>query len=150
MKKYYIVHYNTNALCWLKGADAKMLNLNGVTPIYIQIAEWMENQILNGTFQIDEKVHSQYTLAEMFNINPATAAKGLHLLSEEEILYTKRGLGKFVSPLAKTIIMEKRKSQTLTGLITDLVLEAKQLQVEDDELLEMIRKEMKQQKGEEI
>ncbi len=86
-----------------------ILQTDSLTPIYIQIAAWLENEIINGKFQVDEKVYSQYKLAEMFNINPATAAKGLKILSDEEILYTKRGLGKFVTKDAKQIIMYKRK-----------------------------------------
>ncbi|MDY0410293.1 GntR family transcriptional regulator [Paracerasibacillus soli] len=78
------------------------LDVDSIKPIYIQIAEWIENKILEGTFQQDEKVFSQYQLAEKFNINPATAAKGLHMLSEEDILYTKRGLGKFVKEGARS------------------------------------------------
>ena len=45
-------------------------------PIYLQIAEWLETEILSGNIAADEKIYSQYQLAAMFNINPATAAKG--------------------------------------------------------------------------
>lgn len=117
-----------------------ILQTDSLTPIYIQIAAWLENEIINGKFQVDEKVYSQYKLAEMFNINPATAAKGLKILSDEEILYTKRGLGKFVTKDAKQIIMYKRKNETLKGLIQDVVIEAKQLQVDEEELVQLIKK----------
>ncbi len=86
-----------------------MFEMDGAKPIYIQIAEWLENQILNGYFRPHDKVHSQYTLADMFNINPATAAKGLNVLYDEQILYNKRGLGKFVTDAAVTTILEKEK-----------------------------------------
>ena len=49
----------------------------------------------------------------MYSINPATAAKGLTLLVEENILYKKRGLGMFVTEGAKEIIINKRKNHTL-------------------------------------
>ena len=61
----------------------------------MQIAEWLETEILGGVIECDQKVYSQYQLAEMFNINPATAAKGINLLADERILYKKRGLGMF-------------------------------------------------------
>ncbi|MFD2044181.1 GntR family transcriptional regulator [Ornithinibacillus salinisoli] len=116
-----------------------MLNADASKPIYIQIAEWIETEILNGNFQEDEKVFSQYKLAEMFTINPATAAKGLNLLYEENILYNKRGLGKFVSHHARSIIMDKRKNQKLKGLIQEVVLEAERLDVDEAELYRMIQ-----------
>lgn len=108
------------------------------TPIYMQIAEWLEKEILIGNFAVDEKVHSQYTLAELFQINPATAAKGLTVLGEQGILYDRRGLGKFVAADAITIIKKKRKDHVMETLIYDLVKEAKFLNIESKELLQMI------------
>ncbi len=125
-----------------------ILNTDGTKPIYVQIAEWLETEILNGNFLQDQKVYSQYQLAEIFNINPATAAKGLTLLVEDQILYKKRGLGMFVTEGAKDIILTKRREHTLKRLVSELVSEAGQLNVGMDELLEMIRKESRQSKGE--
>ncbi len=118
-----------------------ILDADGMKPIYVQISEWIEAEILNGHFQEDQKVYSQYQLAEMFNINPATAAKGLNLLADEHILYKKRGLGMFVSATAKATIVNKRKNQTLKRLVTDIVKEAKQLHVSEEELIDMIKTE---------
>jgi len=118
---------------------AIIFNTDGTKPIYIQIAEWLETEIMNGHFKADEKVYSQYQLAEMYTINPATAAKGLNLLADENILYKKRGLGMFVTANAKEKIINKRKNQTLKGLIEDVVLEAKRLQISKEELVGMIK-----------
>lgn len=116
-----------------------ILNMDGMKPIYLQISEWLEREILNGNFGSDQKIYSQYQLAEMFTINPATAAKGLTLLVEENILYKKRGLGMFVSNNAKEIILNKRKNQTLKKLVLEIVLEAERLKVSRDELIQMIK-----------
>ncbi|WP_404450961.1 GntR family transcriptional regulator [Virgibacillus necropolis] len=124
-----------------------ILNTDSTKPIYIQISEWIEAEILNGNFQQGEKVHSQYTLAEMFTINPATAAKGLNILSDENILFNKRGLGKFVSDNAIGIIMEKRKNKNLKGMLKELILEADRLHVSEDELIEMIKSFTNERKG---
>jgi GntR family transcriptional regulator len=118
-----------------------ILNSDGSKPIYVQIAEWMETEIMNGHFESDQKVYSQYQLAEMYTINPATAAKGLNLLVDEQILYKKRGLGMFVSPRAKEMIVNKRKSQTLKRLVQELVLEASRLQISETELIQLIKAE---------
>ncbi|WP_043931674.1 GntR family transcriptional regulator [Bacillus sp. EB01] len=107
-------------------------------PIYVQIAEWIESEIISGHLNVDEKVYSQYQLAEMYTINPATAAKGLNLLADENILYKKRGLGMFVAEGAKEAIIAKRKNQTLKGLIQELILEASRLNISKRELIGMI------------
>jgi GntR family transcriptional regulator len=132
-----ILHYNSNALSW-KGARA-ILNNNSSKPIYVQIAHWIESEILNNHFQANQKVYSQYQLAEMYTINPATAAKGLNLLVDEMILYKKRGLGMFVTDDAKQIILNKRKNQTLKQLVQELVQEANRLSISKQELIAMIQ-----------
>ncbi|AXI07865.1 GntR family transcriptional regulator [Oceanobacillus zhaokaii] len=124
-----------------------ILDTDGSKPIYVQIAEWIETEILKGNLKQDEKVYSQYSLAEMFTINPATAAKGLNLLSDENILYNKRGLGKFVTGEARELIMDKRKNQTLKGLLLEAAIEAKQLNVSDAELIQMLQGIMTNLKG---
>ncbi|SDG11138.1 GntR family transcriptional regulator [Desulfosporosinus hippei] len=116
-----------------------ILNTDSIKPIYLQIAEWLEVEILNNNIQEDERIYSQYQLADMFTINPATAAKGLNLLADENIVYKKRGLGMFVSPNAKQFILTKRRKQVLEQMIKGLVVEAKRLDVSENELIKMIQ-----------
>jgi DNA-binding transcriptional regulator YhcF (GntR family) len=111
---------------------------DSLKPIYLQIAEWLETEILAGNFAVDEKVYSQYQLAQMYNINPATAARGLNILAEEGILYKKRGLGMFVAPGAMELVRKRRRQDTLRQLVVELVGEADRLGVTDAELAGLI------------
>lgn len=115
-----------------------MLNLNSTTPIYIQIAQWLENEILAERLVAHGKVYSQYQLADMFNINPATAGKGLTILLEQQILYKKRGLGMFVMDNAKETILQTRRSDVLIQMAQALVNEAKRLKMDDEELVRLV------------
>ena len=123
-----------------KGGRALNFNTDRTTPIYIQIAEWLENEILAERLLADGKVYSQYQLAELFNINPATAGKGLTILVENEILYKKRGLGMFVTENAKDKILATRRTDTLNTMAREIVVEAKRLAVSDEELIELIKR----------
>lgn len=125
-----------------------IFNPDSIKPIYVQIADWLEAEILSGNLPEEERIYSQYQLAEMFTINPATAAKGLNLLAEEGIVYKKRGLGMFVSPQAKEYILTKHKNQILGKLIKELVEEAQRLGVGEKELIRMIEKARKEERGE--
>ena len=116
-----------------------ILNTDSLKPLYVQIAEWLEGEILSENIKDEERIYSQYQLAEMFTINPATAAKGLNILADETIVYKKRGLGMFVSPNAKQFILTKRRSQNLGQMIKELVMEASRLEVSDNELTRMIQ-----------
>ncbi|WP_026702890.1 GntR family transcriptional regulator [Salibacterium aidingense] len=112
-------------------------------PIYIQIAEWIEAEILKGHLLPGERVYSQYKLADRFTINPATAAKGLTKLAEEGVLYDKRGMGKFVAEHAREMVIHKRKTHTLKKMVTDLVQEAERLELSEAELFHLIEDEIK-------
>ena len=112
---------------------------DSLSPIYLRLAQWLEDCILDGSLREDERVYSQYQLAEMFNINPATAAKGLGLLADRGAVYKKRGLGMFVSPEARKMIVEKRKGDIFEQIARQLVAEAKKLDISEDKLLTAIR-----------
>lgn len=123
-----------------KGGANLNFNQENSKPIYIQIAEWIENEILAERFLEHGKVFSQYQLAEMFNINPATAGKGLTILLESGVLHKKRGLGMFVQEGAKELILSRRRNEKLSKLAKEIVEEAKRLLVSDSELIELIKK----------
>ena len=126
-----------------------ILNPDSMKPLYVQIAEWLEAEILNENIKEEERIYSQYQLAEMFTINPATAAKGLNILADENIVYKKRGLGMFVSSKAKQFILAKRKDQILGRMIKELVMEANRLEVSEGELNRMIQQVRSEDEGEE-
>ena len=121
------------------------LNSDGTKPIYVQIADWIENEIIADHLRTDDKVYSQYQLAELFNINPATAGKGLSILLEEQIVYKKRGLGMFVTTEAKQVVLAKRKNEGFTKMIDDIVLEAKRLKISEDEIINFIKKSYREE-----
>lgn len=141
--KTSIVHYNSNVLGNLKVVKL-LIDMDGEKPIYIQIAEWLETEIIDGTLQADDKVYSQYQLAELFNINPATAGKGLTILLDAELIYKKRGLGTFVSADARNKLLTKRKDGTLRRLVQELLNEAALLGLQDEQLIELIQAERKE------
>ena len=102
------------------------LNPTDMKPIYVQIAEGIEDDILNGVLEEGSECYSQYQISRMFNINPATAAKGINILVQEGILYKVRGLGMHVSKGAKTMIRRKRHPD-IAESARKLVLDAEKL-----------------------
>lgn len=115
--------------------------LNNERPIYLQIAESIEDDILNRVLEEEAQAPSTNQLAAVYRINPATAAKGINLLVSEGILYKKRGLGMFVSSGAAGMIKKKRKSAFAERFIVPLLEEAVNLDVTREEVIAMIKKE---------
>ncbi len=107
-------------------------------PIYLQIAESIEDDILQQLVAEEDQVLSTNQLATMYRINPATAAKGLNMLTSEGVLYKKRGIGMFVATGAATKIRSKRKKAFKENYIVPLLNEASNLDITKDDLIEMI------------
>ena len=114
-------------------------SLNGPLLLYQQIAQTIEDDILRGVYQEEEQVPSTNALARAYHINPATAAKGLNLLTAEGILYKRRGLGMFVSPGAAEAVRQKRRAAFYDGYVRPLVKEGASLGLTGEELLAMVK-----------
>lgn len=103
-------------------------------PLFVQIAEGVEDAILDGSFAEEEAVPSITEFAKHYNINPATALKGVNLLVDLGVLYKKRGIGMFVAKGARETLKEKRKAAFASEYLEPLLSEAKRLGFEKKEL----------------
>ena len=114
------------------------LNQASLKPIFIQVAEWTEDEILKGNIKDGDKICSQIEFSKAFNINPITAGKGVSLLEARGIVVKKRGLGMFVTENAKEIIYSYRRNEELTMVIDELIIETKKLNLTKDQLIKLI------------
>lgn len=115
-------------------------DFKGEKPIYIQMAEWLEESILTGAFPEESQIPSTTEISAAYKINPATALKGVNLLVEKGIIYKKRGLGMFVANGAEKQIREERKQDFYDNFVITLLNEAKKLNITGKEIIEMIEK----------
>ncbi|GAA2393017.1 GntR family transcriptional regulator [Dactylosporangium salmoneum] len=109
-------------------------------PIFLQIAEQIENSIIDGGLPEDAQVPSTNELAAFHRINPATAAKGVNQLVDDGILYKKRGIGMFVSPGAQAKLRQRRRDQFAEQYLRPLLTEAAKLGIRTSELKAMIER----------
>lgn len=109
-------------------------------PIFVQIAERIEDDIIGGGLPEQSQVPSTNQFAAFFQINPATAAKGVNLLVDQGILYKKRGIGMFVADGSRAILVEKRKQQFYEQYVVSMVREAGKLGITAEQLIDMIRR----------
>jgi len=99
------------------------------SPIYQQIADKIKDDIISGILQEDEQVMSTNQYAAFYRINPATAAKGFHLLTEEGILYKKRGIGMFVNGEARQLLLAQRRDRFFEEVVDQMLAEAEKIGV---------------------
>ena len=110
-------------------------------PIFVQIAEQIENDIISALMPEETQVPSINELAAFYRINPATALKGVSVLVDEGILYKKRGIGMFVAEGARARLVAKRRDQFSTQYVRPLIEEAAKLGISAEQLADLIRKE---------
>ncbi|GGM49463.1 GntR family transcriptional regulator [Micromonospora sonchi] len=107
-------------------------------PLFLQIAELLENSILDGTLAEEGQVPSTNELAAFHRINPATAAKGVNKLVDDGTLYKKRGIGMFVSSGARAKLRGRRRDEFARQYVQPLLTEARKLGIDPAELKHMI------------
>lgn len=110
------------------------------SPIYLQIADGIKDDILSGVLGEDEQVMSTNQYAAFYQINPATAAKGFAQLVDEGVLYKKRGIGMFVSREARAALRAQRRERFFADVVDPMLAEAKMLEVPVDEIIGHLRR----------
>jgi GntR family transcriptional regulator len=110
-------------------------------PIFVQIAEQIEGQIVDGTMPEESQVPSINELAAFHRINPATALKGVNVLVDTGVLYKRRGIGMFVALGAREELLSQRREAFQSQFVRPLVNEAAKLGITAQQLTQMIEKE---------
>ena len=91
------------------------MNFKDNKAIYLQIADRIGDQILSGALTPEGKVPSVRELAAEIEVNANTVARTYDHLQQNGVIYTKRGLGYFVSPDAQEKIVTSRRDQLMQG-----------------------------------
>ncbi|MFC4556122.1 GntR family transcriptional regulator [Georgenia faecalis] len=112
---------------------------DGPEPIYLQIAEQLRQQVLDGTLKSGDQVMSTTQYATTYRINPATAAKGFAELVDEGVIYKQRGVGMFVADGAAERLREERRRAFFTEQLDPVLREAQLLGISTDDVLTHIR-----------
>jgi len=112
-----------------------MIELNGTQPMFSQIMEIIENDIITGIYNTGDLIVSTTQIAKLYSVNPATAVKAVSKLTEAGILYKKRGIGMCVKEGAREKITEHRREIFLNVTINNVLNEAKKLGISNDELI---------------
>lgn len=107
--------------------------------LFLQIAERIEDQILDGSLEEESQAPSTNELAAFYRINPATAAKGVAMLTEKGVLYKRRGIGMFVAAGARGTLLAERRSAFADRYIDPLLAEARTLGLGAEDLAALLR-----------
>lgn len=117
-----------------------MNNLDNNKPIYLQIREKIEDQIVTGLLKEGDQAPSTNQLVNFYKVNHVTVSKGVNQLVDEGILFKKRGVGMFVAEGAKEKLIQQRKEKFIEDHLIKLVEEANILGITEEELIDLIKR----------
>lgn len=103
-------------------------------PIFLQIADRLMEQILQGEPAEDDRMPSVRDVAASMGVNPNTVMRTFEYLQSEEIIYNRRGVGYFVSPDAKKRILNEQRREFLEEELPLIKQRMKMLGISIEEL----------------
>src|SRR5438270_13328244 len=86
---------------------------NDNQPIYRQLRDRVVAMILDGVLKDGDPLPSVRNVAAEYRVNPLTVLKGYQELVDEQLVETKRGLGMFVKPGARDLLLQGEREKFL-------------------------------------
>ncbi|KRN02051.1 transcriptional regulator [Levilactobacillus senmaizukei DSM 21775 = NBRC 103853] len=115
-------------------------NFDSPEPIYLQVAEQMEDAIFMDIYRAGEQVPSTTEMSKEFHINPATVLKGINRLVSAGMIEKRRGVGMFVTTEAADMIREKRRAEFFDRYVSQFTNEARKLNLSEEDVVALIKR----------
>ncbi len=110
-------------------------------PIYIQLVESLKLKIISGQLAAGSKLNSVRDLAEEAGVNPNTMQRALQEIERENLVYSQRTSGRFVTDNMEHI--KSMRSEYATAKINEVTAALLQLGYTKNELLTLIERSLK-------
>ncbi len=116
-------------------------NLDSDRPIFIQIIEKIQMDIISGLYRPGDKLPSVRELAQEASVNPNTMQKALSELERTGLVYSQRTSGRYITE--DTTMIDNLKSQLAKELITEFLDNMHKLGIPQEETMSLINEIMK-------
>ena len=115
-------------------------NLDDSRPIYLQLMERIQHDIISGVYQPGDKRPSVRDLALDAAVNPNTMQKALSELERSGLVYSHRTSGRFITD--DSSLLKKIKTDLAQEYISGFLGQMRHLGLDDSETLEMIKQSL--------
>lgn len=88
-------------------------------PIYLQIVDFCFQKILMGEWPEEERIPSVRELGATLQVNPNTVMRAFEYMQSEDVIYSKRGMGYFVSENARKVISGLQKKDFFEDVLPE-------------------------------
>ncbi len=111
------------------------MEFNNNKSIYLQICDAICEQILSGALESDGRIPSVREYGADIGVNPNTVMRSYEKLTNDGIIYNKRGIGYFISPDAKEIILNEQRRDFLENELPQILKRMKLLGIDPKTIL---------------
>ena len=100
----------------------------------MQICSQLYEQILRGELKADDRILSVRDYGIQLGVNPTTIMRSYETMTNAGIIYNKRGIGYFIAPEAKDIVLRQMRTEFLEKELPEVIKKVKLLGVSIDEI----------------
>ena len=111
------------------------MEFNQNKPIYLQIADGINEKILSGELKEGDRILSVRELGGELGVNPNTAMRSYEKLTMDGIIFNQRGIGYFVAEGAKAIELDKMRTDFLENELPQILRKMRLLELKAEDYL---------------
>ena len=119
------------------------LDFRSGLPIYIQIMNQIENQVVGAILKPGDQLPTVRALASELRVNFNTVARAYRMLDEARIISTQQGRGTYITEVPPPNVKEKLRNETLEALARRYIGEALRMEFSKQEINQMIKDQLK-------
>jgi GntR family transcriptional regulator len=122
------------------------LDIRSGLPIYTQIVNQIQSQLVNGIIKPGDQLPTVRALAQELRVNFNTVARAYRILDEERIISTQQGRGTYITEIPPPEVSERLRRESLEALTQRFINEAFRLGFSEREISQMVRDRLKLKK----
>ncbi len=119
------------------------LDIRSGLPIYTQIVNQIQSQLVNGILKPGDQLPTVRALAQELRVNFNTVARAYRILDEERIISTQQGRGTYITEIPPPEVSERLRHESLEALTQRFINEAFRLGFSEKEVIQMVRDSLK-------
>lgn len=119
------------------------LDFHSGLPIYTQIVNQIQSQLVNGILKPGDQLPTVRLLASELRVNFNTVARAYRILDEARIISTQQGRGTYITEIPPPEVTEKLRKESLSELTQRYISEAYRLGFSEREVSQMVRDSLK-------
>lgn len=112
------------------------MEFNPNKAIYLQIRDSICERILSGELKPEDRIPSVREYGASIGVNPNTVMRTYEKLTQEGVIYNKRGIGYFISQEARDLVLESSRKEFIENELPAMIRKMELLGLDPKELFD--------------